>query len=255
MSHPGVVRWPPRPRAMRRLLCCTFSGGGTVPFRDWADVLPPDTELVILCHAGREDRFPEPPAQSWAALFTDAAAAVATVLDKPFDLFGHSMGALVAFELTAHLEQVGSRTPDTLIVSASEAPSNWAAHLKVPPTAHDTDAELVEWITRSGKLPHAVHEEPELLDMAVELLRADLCAADSYRYAPRPPLRTPVELVHGADDPHVDDGVVARWQASTSGGFRTTRLPGGHFYTERDWPRLPTAFASLRTEEGIGTSA
>jgi surfactin synthase thioesterase subunit len=227
------------------LICCGFSGGGTVPFREWADVLAPDVELVLLCLPGREDRFPEPAAETWDELFADALAAVSTVLDKPYDLFGHSMGALVAHELAAHFERTGMRAPGTVIASSCEAPSNWAQHLTVPPTHEDTDAELEEWITTSGKLDEAVREEPELLEMALELLRADLCAAATYRYAAGPPLRTPVEFVHGTDDPDVDDEVVARWRASTEGGFTVTRLPGGHFYTDEVWPRLPAAFACL----------
>lgn len=255
MTHPGVVRWPPRPAARRRLICCGFSGGGTVPFRDWARVVPADVELVLLCLPGREDRFPEPAAEDWAGLFGDALAAVSTVLDKPYDLFGHSMGALVAYELTAHFERTEARTPDALIVSSCEAPGNWAHHLTVPPTACDTDAELEQWITSSGKLDPVVREEPELLELALELLRADLGAAATYRYAAGPPLRTPVEFVHGVDDPDVDDEVVARWRATTSGGFTATRLPGGHFYTERDWPRLPAAFVSLALDGKIGARA
>ncbi|WP_410575602.1 thioesterase II family protein [Amycolatopsis sp. cmx-4-61] len=244
----ALVFWPrPEPEAVHRLICCSYSGGGSVPFRPWRDALPPDTELVLLCYPGREGRFTDPLAERWDELLADALAAIGPVLDKPYHLFGHSMGALVAFELTAQAELSGARTPDALIVSSCEAPSNWPEHLELPPTAHDTDEELVRWVTEEGRLPEEVGEEPELMEIALEILRADLRAAEDYRY-PGTILRTPIEFAFGDADPHITPGVVERWRRLTAGEFTATRLPGGHFYTAEAWAELPRSLTSLDTD-------
>jgi surfactin synthase thioesterase subunit len=235
----------PNPDARRRLICCGYSGGGTVPFRPWRDVLPSDTELVLLCYPGREGRFAEPLADRWDELFQDAVTAVRTVLDRPYHLFGHSMGGLVAFELTAALERTGARAPDGLIVSSSEAPTNWQEHLQVPPTAHDTDDELTRWLTAADQLPAEIQQEPELLEMALDLMCADLQAAETYRYTPGMVLRTPVEFAYGGDDPDITPAVIERWRALTTGSFTATELPGGHFYTDATWASLPGSLPSL----------
>jgi surfactin synthase thioesterase subunit len=236
----AVVWWPaPRPDAARLLVCFSYCGGGTVPFRSWAEVLPADVALALVCYPGREVRFDDPPADSWPDLLDDATQAVTALTDRPYLLFGHSLGARVAFEVALRLETPG---PDAVIVSGAGSPVDWAEQRHLPPTVRDTDEELLDWLTREGRLASEVVTEPELLAMALSIMRGDLRAADSYRYVPGRAIRAPIHVLYGVDDEDVDARAAERWRPLTSGSLRVTRLPGGHFYTEEVWRRLPLHF-------------
>jgi surfactin synthase thioesterase subunit len=228
----------PCPLAERRLICFSYSGGGTAAFQPWAEVLPESTELVLACYPGREMRYGEPGVERWDALVADALAMVTPFTDRRYTLFGHSMGAWVAFEVAARLEGSG-RGPDALLVSAVESPLDWAEHRHKPPTAFDGDEELLAWMRGEGQLPDAVLGDDDLRELALSLLRADLRAADSYRYVPGTMLRAPIEVLYGAADPDVDAASAGRWRELTSGACVLTELPGGHFYTDGLWARLP----------------
>src|SRR5262249_9000434 len=158
--------------------------GGTAPFRPWAQQLPDDTELVLVCYPGRESRFTEPYATDWETLCEEVVAAVVTdVATRPYQLFGHSMGAVMAFEVAARAGRAGlGPTPRT--VSASEAPTGWPVVDGTPPHIGQTDDELLHWMSTVGQLPRGLLGEPELVQMAVSLLRADLTVSGSYRYRP-----------------------------------------------------------------------
>ncbi|MFI6641765.1 thioesterase II family protein [Streptomyces sp. NPDC050504] len=242
----ALIRPRPRPRASRTLLCLSFCGGGTAPFRSWADALPDDVELALYCYPGREARFTVPFARDWEELLGDAVAAVRTVAARPYVLFGHSMGAWVAFDLARRVEGAGAFAPPlALVASAAEAPSRVRAGAHTTPCVHDTDAALLDWMGTSGQLPEAVRAEPEMMQIALELFRADLRVVDTYRFAPHDRVRTPVQVLYGEDD-DVDAGAVERWRALTDGGLTADALPGGHFYTPGAWARLPGRLAALR---------
>jgi surfactin synthase thioesterase subunit len=234
----GVV-WPaPRPRADLVLVCFSYCGGGTVPFRPWVRAIPDNVDLALVCLPGRESRAPEPLVQSWDALMREALISLRSVVRRPYVVFGHSQGAWVAFEATVHMEQTGEPAPQALVVSASRAPSQAEQVRAHRPTSHDSDAELIAWMTTVGQLSPLILEEPSLRQMALDLFRADKRAGESYRFTPDSRVHTPLRLLSAVDDPDVDpdDGA---WSRLAAGAFQSEVLPGGHFYTDEVWAQLP----------------
>lgn len=239
----ALIRPCPNPDAARRLVCLSFCGGGTAPFRGWATA--PDVELALVCYPGREGRFTEPFAPSWEALASDVLTALRGVEDRPYTLFGHSMGAWLAFDVAVRLAQARRRLPSAVVASANDAPSRWSAKLAKPPTLADTDEQLLAWMGGVGQLSEVVLQEPDLRRMALDLFRADLRVSDSYRYVPGVRCPVPLHVLHGAEDPDVGREAAARWRLLAAAGFSATELPGGHFYTKEAWAALPARVDEL----------
>src|SRR5262245_40201803 len=141
-----------RPGARQRLVCLTFCGGGTSAFRGWGRAAPENVEVVAVCYAGRERRFSEPAATTWDDLLADALAAVRDAADRPYVLFGHSLGAWVGFEVTARLERESGPLPQLLVVSSSNAPTAAQRERLRTPPAGASDESLLDWMRRAGQL-------------------------------------------------------------------------------------------------------
>ncbi|MCA6094665.1 alpha/beta fold hydrolase [Streptomyces sp. SCA3-4] len=222
----------------------SFCGGGTTSFRSWTHCLPEDVELVLYCYPGREGRFTTPFARDWDELLSDALAAVRDIAWRPYVLFGHSMGAWVAFDLARRAECEGIAPPRALVVSAADAPTRRQESAKSPPTVHDSDEQLVAWMRTNGQLPAGVQEDPEILQIAVEILRADMRVMDTYRYRSGERIGVPIQVLLGKDD-DADAGVPDRWRRLGTTGVEAAWLPGGHFYTPDVWSRLPDHMTAL----------
>lgn len=171
----------------------------------------------VLC----EDRIREEP---WTDALAMAGALVALLAAdaRPLVLFGHSLGGTLAYEVARRLP----RPPERLVVSARLAPT-------VPPATvfhGGTDEELATELCRLGGTDAAVLAHPELRALVLPAFRADLRAADGYVHLPGPPLRCPVHLLLGADDPAVGRADALRWAEVAPAGFTHRVLPGGHFY-------------------------
>jgi surfactin synthase thioesterase subunit len=248
----AVLRPVSRPGAECVLVCMGYSGGGTTSFRRWARVLPESVELALVCYPGREARFNTPLVHRWDDLLADVTSAVRPLTERPYLLFGHSLGGWVAFEVAAGLERAGAAPPEALVISSCVAPADWRNRHERAPSPTDTDSELLTWMSEVGQLPAAVLAEPDLREMAVELLRADMDVSYSYRYQPGVRTRVPTQVLHGRDDHLVPVESVRRWRLVTSGAYQVDELPGGHFYTDEVWERLPERFAALR---GVWPSA
>jgi surfactin synthase thioesterase subunit len=177
---------------------------------------------------GRETRLREPPYRRVPSLVADAVRALAPLCERPFALFGHSLGALLAFELAHRLREVGGPLPVHLFVSGRRAPQDPDPE---PPLSELPDGRLVSELRRRyDGIPQAVVEMPELLELFLPILRADCELLDTYAYAAREPLAMPISAFTGADDRRVGPDELAGWARHTSGAFRARVLPGGHFY-------------------------
>ncbi|WP_239341270.1 thioesterase II family protein [Frankia sp. CiP3] len=225
-----VARAVPPPEAMPhpeavRLVCFPHAGGGPAAYRGWPAGLAPRIELWNATMPGRGRRRDEPPARGWDRLVANFAAAIAAETPPPYALFGHSLGALVAFEVARCLTVAGV-PPTHLFVSGRAAPG-WREPSAVPPT----DDELVSYVDRCyGGIPAAVRAVPELMEHFVPLLRADLELAAGYRFQPGPSLPVTVTALAGDRDPAAPAAGVSAWAGQAGAGFEAHVFPGGHFF-------------------------
>lgn len=215
----------PRAAAKVRLFCFPCAGASPWEYRGWASALPRDVEVSTVCLPGRGARHREAPVVNMASLVKLLRDAIRPKLDKPYALFGHSLGALIAFELALALEKGGERAPMRLLVSGSPPPS-----ARTPRTSHRlSDAELVETMRDLDGTPETVLNDPELLAIALPLLRADLELAGKYEPT-FDAVQCPMTAFFGVEDSDVGREVAAGWRAHTRGNFALRGFPGGHFF-------------------------
>jgi medium-chain acyl-[acyl-carrier-protein] hydrolase len=213
----------PRPGAPR-LFCFPYAGGNSRIFAGWPAKLP-DHEVAVAALPGRDRRFAEQAPDRMADLVPPLAAGIAPLLDRPYALFGHSMGALIAFELARQLRRIGAPAPAHLVLSACRPP----ALRRVRPPDPDTKS-LLRRLKQLGGTPAAALADPELLQVLLPVLRADFALVDSYAAAPQPPLSAPVTAVAAQRDPDAAPAAMQAWAAETTGPFALHSMPGGHFF-------------------------
>ncbi|MEU0400040.1 alpha/beta fold hydrolase [Streptomyces sp. NPDC006197] len=240
----ALVRPRQVPDSRRTLVCLGFCGGGAGVYLPWADAMPPGVDLAAVCYPGREGRFMEDFAADWDALAEDALAVVAAV-EGPYVLFGHSMGGWMAFDVASRIEERGGRAPEALVVSAANAPSLGLTVRDMFPAQQDTDEQLMDWMRAFGLLPEHVLGDPDLAEMALELMRADIRVRDTFYHREGATVSTPLQILSGADDDIIDRHVADHWRKLSTGAFRHDVLPGGHFYTPDVWRGLPSRIAAL----------
>lgn len=224
----GWIVGPPRQSAPAlRLFCLPHAAGAASAYTGWAGRLGDAVEVCPVEPPGRQTRWREPAFDRLGPLVDALATAVAGELDRPYALFGHSMGSLVAFELARELRRRGLGEPRALLVSGGLAPS---LRREPPPVHRLPDPELVERLKAIGGLPDEICAEPELLELLLPTVRADFAVCETYAYRAQPPLRCPVTAFAGADDREVPPARMDPWQRETDGGFTRHVLPGGHFF-------------------------
>jgi surfactin synthase thioesterase subunit len=231
----------PQPAARVRLVAFAHAGGGPTTFRHWADELAPHVELWNVTLPGRAARWREPFAREWTPLADALGAAIARDVPGPVALFGHSLGALLAFEVARRLTR--ARVPPAhLIVSGRGAP-DVAPALELP----ETDAELLRHVDLlDGGIPDEVRGSQELLDHFLPILRADLELARAYALRPGMALTCPITAMTGDADPIAPPCELERWSRQTGAGCEVRVHAGGHFQlVDPDGPALSTILDRL----------
>ncbi|WP_413206146.1 thioesterase II family protein [Rhodospirillum sp. A1_3_36] len=230
----------PNPAAPLRLFCLPFAGGGASVFRGWGQSLS-SVELCPIQLPGRENRLSEPSFTTMGDLVERLAEEIMPFTDKPFALFGHSMGALVSFELTRALRRRSAPLPTMLFLSAMRA-----AHLPLhrEPLHGLDDAAFLAAVKRFGGTPSDVFQHPELIELILPTLRADLRLCDGYRFEPDAPLDCPFILYAGRQDGEATPTDVEPWRQHTTRGARLRIFPGDHFFLRSDRDLLMRAMAS-----------
>ncbi|TRX74491.1 thioesterase II family protein [Pseudomonas mangiferae] len=226
---PSDARWlrayrlTPMPRL--RLACFPHAGGSASFFRDWAAHLPADIDLLAVQYPGREERFDEPPSPSLEAMAEAIAPALLDYADAPLALFGHSLGAALAYETARVLERHGV-VPLRLFASAHPAP-----HLQRGGRLHAApDRALLDDVARLDAGNAVRLADPELRALVLPALRSDYRLIETYRRAPPLPLASPIEVLLPTADREVDRAEAEGWQAATQRPLTLTRVEGGHFY-------------------------
>ncbi len=211
-----------------RLFCFPYGGAGPEIFAGWADDLPAQIEVIGIHIPGRGTRLNEAPFTRMAPLADAVRAALSGRLDKPFAFFGHSLGALLAFEVAHRLaESGGGVMPAKLIVSGLGAP-----HLpQSDPPAHSLPTEaFIDRLRELAGTPEQVLQHEELMEITLPALRADFAVCETYQYTERPPLPCPITAFGGDNDPEVALEDIAEWGDHTTAAFAIKTFAGGHFF-------------------------
>ncbi|MDQ0912438.1 thioesterase II family protein [Streptomyces canus] len=245
MTHvPGawVQRPPEETGAPVRMFCFAHAGGGRSFFAPWRAALLPDIELCPVVLPGRETRIKERPLTRVEDVIDRMCEVLPEHLDRPFALFGHSMGSVLAYETARALHAAGLGTPLGLIVSGRRAP-----HLPArrPPLHLLAEDEFVAAVARLGGTPQNILREPGLLRLFLPTLRADFELNETYRPLPGAALPCPVSAFVGAADPEAAPEELAGWRESTAHGFSLRVFRGDHFYLKGTPGEL---FAALRAD-------
>lgn len=205
------------------LICLPHAGGTPAAYRGWADSLAPGIEVrpIQLRPAGEKPSS----VQEAGALLAVKLSTVVTI--RPYAFFGHSLGAITAFETIRALLDDGSPPPVRLFCSGSAVPH-------IPAAAGEDlhrlpDEEFLDEVGRLGGLPPEVTTDPELRQAFLPGLRTDYMLAETYKYEPGPPLPCPISVFRGQADPFVDPAQLRSWDSCTSGKVTTRTIPGDHF--------------------------
>ncbi|GGW82077.1 pyochelin biosynthetic protein PchC [Streptomyces lucensis JCM 4490] len=229
---PWFRRHAPAGPVRLRLVCLPHAGGTATFFRSWEGALGAGVEVLATRYPGRQERIAEPCMTDLEPLADAVAEELTGFLDVPVALFGHSMGASVAYEVALRLQRSHPGAVAGLFVSAREAP-----HLVTPRTVHLRDDDgVLEEVRRLGGSDAALLEDPSLRDILLPPLRADFRIAGTYRAAAPVPVRCPVAAYAGEHDTGAAPDAVRRWSEVSAGPFDLTVMRGGHFYliSERD---------------------
>lgn len=211
------------------LLCLPFAGGGAGAYRDWIAALAPEIDVLPIQLPGREERFIERPFNRIAPLLAALVPVVAPVAAaRPYALFGHSMGGLLAYELAVALANRGL-PPTRLFISARQAP-----HIpeRTEPIHALPEPEFLERLRALNGTPDYVLDNPDLMAIISPILRADLALAETYVAPHRAPLAVPINVFGGRDDEEVTEEELRAWSIATTAPTELHYFPGDHFFIE-----------------------
>ncbi|TSD95407.1 thioesterase [Skermania sp. ID1734] len=218
-------------------MCFPHGGGAAGAYRTLAAALAPDIETVAVQYPGRQDRIAEPFVTDITTLADHAVCGLPGSFNRPLAIFGHSMGATVAFEAARMLTE-RRRPPVALFVSGRPAPDfveTQTLHL-------DSDAAILDEMRRLGgpesETIDMLVENPALAEMVLPYVRADYQAVETYRLQPGAELTCPIVALLSTEDPTTTEEQMRAWAAHTSGPFQLHTFGGGHFYLESHLPKI-----------------
>ncbi|MFJ3219866.1 thioesterase II family protein [Kitasatospora sp. NPDC086801] len=236
-------RYHSAPRARIRLVCFPHAGGSASYYVPVSNALSPALDVVAVQYPGRQDRRGEPFVETVEELADILVDLIEPLADLPLALFGHSLGASIAFEVACRLESRGT-VPLALFASGRRAPSrarDESVHLM-------DDQGLIAEIKQLGGTDAKLLGDQELMEMVLPATRNDYKAAELYRYTPRSPLATAIHAHIGVDDPKVSLDEAQAWKKHTTRAFELTTYPGGHFYLQDYGPRVIESIRRVTSE-------
>jgi medium-chain acyl-[acyl-carrier-protein] hydrolase len=222
-----LINFKPRAQAKVRLFCFPYAGGASHIFRLWPDSLPPTIEVCPVHLPGRGKRLREAPFTHYQPFVQSIAEGLSPYLDKPFVLFGHSLGAMLSFELARQLRRMNLPQPEHLFVTGRRAPQIVNSE---PPTHNLPEAQFIAALRKLNGTPTEALENPELMQLMLPLLRADFEVCDTYNYVSEEPLAIPVTAYGGLFDTGISREQIESWREQTTAAFSLRMLPGDHFF-------------------------
>jgi surfactin synthase thioesterase subunit len=222
-----------------RLFVFPHAGGAAEQFARWAKLVVPAIELAFVQYPGRGSRYGEPTINSMEPMISQLVEALQPLFDRPFAFFGHSMGALIAYELARRIET----SPGGLarvFLSGCPFPKRITRRC-----SGMNDEQLIAFLADMGGTPPEVLEHSELLQLLIPFLRSDFELYETYEFRPGLPLNTPFSLCFGSADPETEPGDAARWGELTNAGYQTRWFKGSHFYLHQEAPSLTAWISSV----------
>jgi len=231
MAHalePLLASYSPGRTGFRlRLFCFPFAGAGASVFREWPSDLPPEVQVFGIQLPGRENRLDERPFTDVPSLAQAIAGGLQSYHDLPFALFGHSIGALLAFEVARELRRLKQTGPAHLFASGYRAPS--LPFQDVP--VHNLERSLlIQELRLLGGTPADLLESDAAMDALLPAIRADFELSETYRYEQQEPLQCPITVFGGLYDRKVKNSDLPAWQKETQSPFTIRMFPGDHYF-------------------------
>lgn len=221
------VKLNPHARRRVRLFCFPYAGGGSSAYLPWVNEIAPEVEVCPVQLPGREGRMREQPFTQMEPLIEALAQALEPFLDLPFAFYGHSLGALISFELARHLRRQHGPTPVQLLVSGCHAPQ---LPMTDEPIHQLSDEEFVQALRRFNGTPDTVLQDADLMRMLLPLLRADFAIYETYTYTAEAPLNYPIASYGGLHDFRASRESVEAWKQQTDHKFIFRMYVGDHFF-------------------------
>lgn len=231
-----VVRFKAAANPRLRLLCLPYAGGNAVAFHPWAACLPDDVELWSAQYRGRGYRFNEKPFLQMSDVLDELEVAISPLLDVPTLVFGHSMGAVLAFQLVRRMALQAANMPEHLFLSGCAAPREGESGPTVLPDL--SDAHLITRLHALAGTPAEVLTHPELRNTALQALRADLTCLHGSRTFLEPSLPVPITVFGGIDDPYAPPHSMKGWARGTTQAFDKQFFSGAHFFIRNARPEM-----------------
>jgi len=215
-----------RADARLRLFCIPHAGGNAFVYRAWPEMLPQTVELVAVELAGRGTRLREPLATDLSAAAASLLPEILSLADRPYALFGHSMGALIAFELALQARAQASFPVCVFLAGCAPPPRN-AAPLHLLP-----EPDFIAALANLNELPSEVIADPEMRRMVISILRADMTMVENYNPVPAARLPCAMTVLGGTADDMASAADLRRWAAHADGPFTIASFDGGHFFVK-----------------------
>lgn len=226
IKTPWIEYSQPNPQAKLRLFCFPYAGGSATIFRNWFSSLPNTVEVHPIQIPGRGSRLMEAPFTEITPLVQTLGNSLLSYLDKPYAFFGHSLGALISFELARYIRKKCNSTPVHLFISARQAP-----HIPDPsPMYNLPETELLQELDRLNGTPKEVLANPEIMQLLLPVLKADLAVDETYIYNLESPLESPITVFGGLQDPETTFDDLEAWREHTIASFSIKIFPGNHFF-------------------------
>jgi medium-chain acyl-[acyl-carrier-protein] hydrolase len=218
-----------------RLFCFHYGGGSASVFRKWLKDLTPIAELIAIQLPGREDRFNEPLIYDVSHVVDKLCSDMGDYLNKPFVFFGHSVGALIAFEFARLLRKKGMQQPKHFIVSGARAPQRPIERKLI----HNLpDSQFIEELKKYNGISPDVIEDKELINLFLPVIRADFSISETYKYAGEIPFDYPLTALSGVNDNTFEFSSLLGWKKQTTNIFIHYSLPGDHFFIKSSYNKV-----------------